>query len=112
MKFTSILTASAISITLLTLSGVAYANNLPQVDLSVSNCQDLPNLISQRTTTTTNNNNERLTQPSGNGTEKKTCETTNAPATNEQGENGTNRCTSCSYSNGGFTVNCVFIKTN
>ncbi|BDA69802.1 hypothetical protein CAL7716_039680 [Calothrix sp. PCC 7716] len=58
------------------------------------------------------NSNRPITAPSGGGTEKKDCVTTNAPATNSQGENGTNRCTTCTYStNGHVTVNCLFIKT-
>jgi hypothetical protein len=58
------------------------------------------------------NSNRPITAPSGGGTEKKDCVTTNAPATNDKGENGTNRCTTCTYStNGHVTVNCLFIKT-
>ncbi|OKH52788.1 hypothetical protein NIES2101_13050 [Calothrix sp. HK-06] len=53
-----------------------------------------------------------IAAPSGGGTKKKDCVTTNAPATNGKGENGTNRCTTCTYStNGHVTVNCLFIKT-
>ncbi|BAZ27992.1 hypothetical protein NIES4074_04220 [Cylindrospermum sp. NIES-4074] len=51
-----------------------------------------------------------IAAPRGGANEKKSCETTNAPATNPQGVNGTNRCTSCTYSsNGVFTVNCIFL---
>jgi hypothetical protein len=53
-----------------------------------------------------------ITAPERGETEKKDCSTTNAPATNDKGENGTNRCTTCTYStNGHVTVNCIFIKT-
>ncbi|KYC40010.1 hypothetical protein WA1_29060 [Scytonema hofmannii PCC 7110] len=52
-----------------------------------------------------------IAAPQGGSTEKKSCETTNAPGTNKQGVNGTNRCTTCTYSsNGHVTVNCIFIK--
>jgi hypothetical protein len=52
-----------------------------------------------------------LALPGDGSTEKKTCETTHAPATNEQGVNGTNRCTTCTYSSSGkFTIKCIFIK--
>uniref|UniRef100_B8HMD3 Secreted protein n=1 Tax=Cyanothece sp. (strain PCC 7425 / ATCC 29141) TaxID=395961 RepID=B8HMD3_CYAP4 len=48
-----------------------------------------------------------------NSTGQKICETTDAPATNSKGENGTNRCTSCHYTAiNEFSVNCVFIKAN
>lgn len=52
-----------------------------------------------------------IAAPGGGSTEKKTCETTNAPATNPQGVNGSNRCTTCTYSSSGHvSVNCIFIK--
>ncbi len=42
------------------------------------------------------------------GTEQKNCSTDEAPAVNKQGKLGSNVCTSCYYSNGGFSLSCGF----
>ncbi|TWH50632.1 hypothetical protein CAL7102_04959 [Dulcicalothrix desertica PCC 7102] len=83
----------------------------PTSEVISKNCNDgvHTTLISSRPVTPSSN--LPITAPSGGGTEKKTCETTNAPGTNEQGENGTNRCTTCTYSSSGHvSVKCIFKK--
>lgn len=93
-------------------SGTAIAAQ-PQSEVISRNCTGAVHsinytLISSRTVQP--NAKLPIAQPGG-STEKKTCETTNAPATNSQGVNGTNRCTTCTYSpSGHVTVNCIFIK--
>ncbi|MCF4967589.1 hypothetical protein [Nostoc sp. CMAA1605] len=85
----------------------------PQAEVISRNCADAVHaanytLVSVLPAPT--NTQRAIAQPGG-STEQKTCETTNAPATNSQGVNGTNRCTTCTYSsNGHVTVNCIFIK--
>lgn len=85
----------------------------PQSEVISHNCTDAVHstnytLISSRTLQP--NAKLPIAQPGG-STEKKTCETTNAPATNSQGVNGTNRCTTCTYSSSGHvSVKCIFIK--
>ncbi|WP_427162505.1 hypothetical protein ACQFX9_13720 [Aliinostoc sp. HNIBRCY26] len=84
----------------------------PQAEVISRNCADAVHsanhtLISFPAQT---NIQRPIAQPGG-ATEQKTCETTNAPATNSQGENGTNRCTTCTYSSNNLvTFKCIFIK--
>ncbi len=120
MKFASLLTASSLGLSLIGFSGIAQAENVSSVQVLSNRCEDAV-LISQvpaRSRTMSQGrtatprpaipmNNQQL-KPNGNVAESKDCTTTTAPATNEQGQNGVNKCTSCSYSNGGFTVNCIF----
>ncbi|KAF3886947.1 MULTISPECIES: hypothetical protein [Nostocales] len=87
----------------------------PQAEVVSQNCTDAVRfakytLASSRPAQPSSN--LPIAAPQEGPTEKKTCETTNSPGTNKQGENGTNRCTTCTYSsNGHVTVNCIFIKT-
>lgn len=86
----------------------------PQAEVISRNCTDAVHsanytLVSLRQAQT--NTQLPIAQPGGGSTEQKTCETTNAPGTNSQGVNGTNRCTTCTYSSSGHvTVKCIFIK--
>ncbi len=103
---------SALSFTLLSMISLSTSTAFAQTQVVSNVCgSHVPGsamLVSQRSGVSTGN---LKLAPSGGSSEKKTCETTNAPATNEQGENGTNRCTTCTYSSSGHvTVNCIFIK--
>ncbi|UKP00266.1 hypothetical protein [Nostoc sp. UHCC 0870] len=86
----------------------------PQAEVISQSCTDAihstnPTLVSLRPVQP--NSKLPIAAPGGGSTEKKTCETTHAPATNPQGVNGSNRCTTCTYSSSGHvSVNCIFIK--
>lgn len=85
----------------------------PQAEIISPSCNDAVHsikysLVSSRPVRP--NSKLPITDPGGGSTEKKTCETTNAPGTNPKGVNGTNRCTTCTYSSSGHvTVNCIFL---